>query len=249
MTTFTGENIRGRITVPQHAHPLVREYVLELNARRATFGEVAEVTNVDANTQRFWLTKHLPRIDLFDAALNAVGLRLFIGKRNEGGSDVKEAIAHLEPEVLPLNRRQRDCYDALVKLSRQFGRAPTREELRIEMGFAHRSGVIPHLHALKAAGLVTWHAHEGCTLRVVDRSADRVTLPPDVVARLLDYCAAAGQLPSDFVADAVTLHLDELGPRFDVPPDLGGGTPLSVSSDAAGTTADELQRASADGAR
>lgn len=54
--TYSGHNRRGRIAVAPHAHPLVRQF----------------------DTMRFWQWRHMPRVDLLDAALNALDLELVI---------------------------------------------------------------------------------------------------------------------------------------------------------------------------
>jgi hypothetical protein len=80
-TIYTGRNVRGRLTIPPHAHPLVRRLFEELNDQRTTLEEVAGRTSLGVDTIRFWATRHTPRIDTFEAALNVVDLELVIRKR------------------------------------------------------------------------------------------------------------------------------------------------------------------------
>jgi len=82
--TYAGNNRRGAIKVPQHAHPLVRQFANELNEQMTTFAEVSERSGVGVDTLRFWMTRHVPRLDLFDAALNTVGFELAIREKREG---------------------------------------------------------------------------------------------------------------------------------------------------------------------
>lgn len=82
--TYTGNNRRGAIKVPRHAHPLVRRFVTELNEQMTTYAEVSKRSGVGVDTLRFWATRHIPRLDLFDAALNTVGLELAVRERRDG---------------------------------------------------------------------------------------------------------------------------------------------------------------------
>lgn len=76
--TYHGRNRRGRIVVAEHAHPLVRVMVHEMNRQRTTFEELATRTHVGIDTMRFWQTRHMPRLDTFEAVLNTMGLELVI---------------------------------------------------------------------------------------------------------------------------------------------------------------------------
>lgn len=75
---YSGNNRRGRIAVAPHAHPLVRQFLQAMNEQQATFAEVASRTHVGVDTMRFWQRRHMPRVDLLDAALNALDLELVI---------------------------------------------------------------------------------------------------------------------------------------------------------------------------
>lgn len=87
---YSGNNKRGALTIPAHAHPLVRRFFAELNAQRTTLAEVSERSNVGVDTMRFWATRHTPRVDLLDAALNTIDLELVIRKRR---APAREAVA------------------------------------------------------------------------------------------------------------------------------------------------------------
>ena len=78
---YSGNNRRGEIVIAPHAHPLVRRFLVEMNKQRTTFREVALRSNVGVDTMRFWQNRHMPRLDVFEAALNVLDLELCIRAR------------------------------------------------------------------------------------------------------------------------------------------------------------------------
>lgn len=72
---------RGHLWVPEHAHPLVRQLVVLMNEKRITFTELARVAGLTGATLASWKSKHNPRVDSFEAALNALGYELQIVQR------------------------------------------------------------------------------------------------------------------------------------------------------------------------
>lgn len=81
--SYAGNNRRGKIKIAPHAHPCVRRFFEEMNRQETTFAEVASRTSVGIDTMRFWQTRHMPRVDLLDAALNSIGLELYVRPRRE----------------------------------------------------------------------------------------------------------------------------------------------------------------------
>ena len=79
--TYAGNNGRGRIKIAPNAHPLVRLFFAAMNEQQTTFAELAGRTHVGIDTMRFWQRRHMPRLDLFEAALNALDLELCIRRR------------------------------------------------------------------------------------------------------------------------------------------------------------------------
>jgi hypothetical protein len=79
--SYSGNNRRGGIKIAPNAHPCVRRFMEELNEQQTTFAEVAERSSVGVDTMRFWQTRHMPRVDLLDAALNVLGLELCVRKQ------------------------------------------------------------------------------------------------------------------------------------------------------------------------
>lgn len=81
--SYVGNNRRGglRVPPPAHCHPLVREFVGHINDQKTTLAEISTRSGVAVDTLRFWPTRHMPRLDLFDAALNTLDLELAIVPR------------------------------------------------------------------------------------------------------------------------------------------------------------------------
>lgn len=67
---------RGRLTIPKHAHPLVRRLIHELNRQGTTMHELAERSGVHLRTIQAWRHKSLPKVDLLEACFNSLGFRL-----------------------------------------------------------------------------------------------------------------------------------------------------------------------------
>jgi lambda repressor-like predicted transcriptional regulator len=74
---------RGRLTIPKHAHPLVRRLILELNRQSTTMQELAERSGVHLRTIQTWRHKNLPKIDLLEACFNTLGMRLIVQEIDE----------------------------------------------------------------------------------------------------------------------------------------------------------------------
>lgn len=69
---------RGKHKVPEHAHPLVRQLIVEMNDQGRLIGEVAKEAGVRRNAVSDWRYMRLPRLDLLEAVLNVLGLELVI---------------------------------------------------------------------------------------------------------------------------------------------------------------------------
>jgi hypothetical protein len=76
-----GDRWRGKMRIPPHAHPLIREFVRLLNERNMTLTEAAKKSGNSRDTLDGWRYKALPRIDLFEAALNGAGFELCIREK------------------------------------------------------------------------------------------------------------------------------------------------------------------------
>ena len=73
----------GRIPDPIRAPRLVRLLVLEMNLNLFGFGYVAKAIGSAKNTPGSWRWKSVPKIDIFDDALGAVGCELAMRIRRQ----------------------------------------------------------------------------------------------------------------------------------------------------------------------
>ncbi|MGI9490877.1 MAG: hypothetical protein ACR2QF_00470, partial [Geminicoccaceae bacterium] len=64
-----------RMTIPKHAHPMVRRLYIEMNAQRANPRDVEEQAGLGRLTINQWRTCRSPDIHCLTAALNVLGLR------------------------------------------------------------------------------------------------------------------------------------------------------------------------------
>jgi hypothetical protein len=73
-----GRRWRGKLAIPQHAHPIVRRLYSEANEQMTTLTEIAERAGVRRCSLGQWGHRNQPRIDELEAALNVLGLRLAV---------------------------------------------------------------------------------------------------------------------------------------------------------------------------
>lgn len=74
---------RGRLPIPEHAHPLVRRFISELNREETLISEVAERSGICRDTISGWRYRRSPLVTNFVAALNVLGLDLAIVRKRE----------------------------------------------------------------------------------------------------------------------------------------------------------------------
>lgn len=72
------------LKVPAGGHPIVRRVFEEMNRQRKTLREVAELSGVSADSIAHWRISNNPRLDLAEAVLNVLGLRVGILPLEEG---------------------------------------------------------------------------------------------------------------------------------------------------------------------
>lgn len=68
-----------RLTVPAHAHPLVRRLFEEMNRQQIGVLDMSERSGINANTLKDWRTRSTPTVDNLEACLGVLGLKLTIG--------------------------------------------------------------------------------------------------------------------------------------------------------------------------
>lgn len=76
-----GQYFRGRHPIPEHAHPLVRQFVEAMNREGALRCEVSSRSGVSLSTMRGWDVRHAPRLPELEAAGNALGYELVWRKK------------------------------------------------------------------------------------------------------------------------------------------------------------------------
>lgn len=76
---------RGKLKPAAHTHPVVRQFFDLLNDEHACMCEVAARAGVRRGTVGDWRNRRMPRVDLIDAALNALGYRLAVVKQDSKG--------------------------------------------------------------------------------------------------------------------------------------------------------------------
>lgn len=64
------------LSIPQHAHPLVRRMFEEMNRQRIGVMDMAERVGISRFTMNGWKTRHCPRIVELEACYNVLGYRL-----------------------------------------------------------------------------------------------------------------------------------------------------------------------------
>lgn len=65
-----------RVTVPPHAHPLVRRLFAEMNYQRIGVTDLAERAGLARETLKGWRGRHCPRVADLEAAFGVLGKRL-----------------------------------------------------------------------------------------------------------------------------------------------------------------------------
>ena len=78
-----GMRWRGKLPIPQHTHPLIKQLFQEMNRQMATLSEVAERSGYRRCTISDWRYRTEPRLSDLDAVLNTLGLELTVRRRKE----------------------------------------------------------------------------------------------------------------------------------------------------------------------
>lgn len=71
----------GKLSVPENAHPLVKELFEIMNHERISMGEAAKGTGVSRDTVSDWRYRRNPYLPSIEAVLNRLGYELVIRKK------------------------------------------------------------------------------------------------------------------------------------------------------------------------
>jgi len=72
-----------RLSIPHHAHPLVRRTFEEMNHQRIGILDMADRTGVNKNTINDWKNRSNPQVQNLDACFAALGLQLTLRKESD----------------------------------------------------------------------------------------------------------------------------------------------------------------------
>ena len=115
----------------------------------------------------------------------------------------------IAPQGMGLTERQRDALVMITGFVGRHGVMPSRRLLAAEMGCSPNNanrlmqGLVERgeLNSLTRGGSLTGFGGGGVF----------VSVPPDVASLLAQFCALHGEKLQFVVADAIALHLDQLG--------------------------------------
>ena len=103
--------------------------------------------------------------------------------------------------------RQRETLEFIVAYQAERGLSPSFSEIAKAVGVG-KSRIHYLILGLWRRGYVDFKPGRWRSIIVLEQPT--FTLPPDTLAKLYAFCQATKENPADVVADAVTLHLDEL---------------------------------------
>ena len=72
-----------KLTIPQHAHPLVRKLFEEMNKQQIGVVDLAERCGVNKNTISGWRKKSIPNIINIEACFSVLGMEVSLTKKRE----------------------------------------------------------------------------------------------------------------------------------------------------------------------
>lgn len=74
----TGSRWRGKLPIPEHAHPLVRRLFIEMNRQQTTITEVAKRAGLRRGTISDWRYRKVPYLPHIIAAFNVIDYDLVV---------------------------------------------------------------------------------------------------------------------------------------------------------------------------
>lgn len=72
----------GKLKIPEHAHPLVRQLFELMNDQKIMIADVAEPSGISRNTISEWRYRRAPSVVSLEAVLNSFGYQLKIVKKD-----------------------------------------------------------------------------------------------------------------------------------------------------------------------
>lgn len=81
MANRCGTRWRGKLAIPDGAHPFVKKFFAEANRQHTTLAEVADRAGIDRHTLTNW-RRIQPKLGDLEAALNVLDLELVIRVRH-----------------------------------------------------------------------------------------------------------------------------------------------------------------------
>ena len=121
-------------------------------------------------------------------------------------SDASDTVA---PAGMGLTERQREALVFITAYVGRHGIMPSRRTLAAEMGCS-RNNAVRLMHGLAERGELN-SLSPGGPVTGFGCGGVLVSVPPDVAAHLAQFCSLRGERLQNVVADAITIHLDELG--------------------------------------
>lgn len=68
----------NRVSVPERAHPLVKQLFREMDQQQIGVLDMAQRSGVNKNTLKDWRTRTMPRVADLDACFNVLGMKLWV---------------------------------------------------------------------------------------------------------------------------------------------------------------------------
>ena len=72
-----------KLTIPQHAHPLVRRLFEEMNKEQIGVVDISERSGVNKNTISGWRKKSIPSIINIEACFSVLGMEVSLTRKRE----------------------------------------------------------------------------------------------------------------------------------------------------------------------
>lgn len=115
-----------------------------------------------------------------------------------------------------LTSRERECLDVIQAHIARYRSSPSYDDLAVGLGLTSKSSIHRLVSGLEKRGHIVRQFGSKRSIALVSSPAAPLpgyTLPPAVEVALRAHCRKSGDDPSDVLADAVALFLDDIGER------------------------------------